>query len=1161
MERGLIQNLMLVLLIAASSAFGNTIMVSGGGSAIQEAINSASGGDIVVVAPGTYNSINFNGKHITVVSSNPDDPNIVAATIIDAGGTGSTVTFASGEGRDSVLQGFTVTGGTGTQHAVVNWSGGGIFCLDSSPTIMQNIITGNHVATDGGGVFSGSSGFPLLLRNQITNNYANRGGGIYGAVAVELNNNIISGNSASQGGGLYLRSSISIVKNNLVYDNTADYGAGGGVYLRGADNSVVTGNTIVSNSSVIDGANLDVQWSNNVTITNNIIVNALGGGGVYLYNATVSFKYNNVYNNAGGNYVGMPEATGIDGNISVNTLFVNSDVNDYHLQATSPCIDVGDPAFAGGPDEMDIDGQPRVLGGRVDIGADEYVSYTNPVADAGPDQFFDEIALVTLDGTGSSGHDPCDVLTYHWSQVGGPSVFLSDPCSVQPTFMPEIEGEYRFELVVSDGMFTSFPDEVIIAVGNCPPVADAGPNSVCQVGERVYLDGSGSYDPDPEDELTYFWTQTEGPNVVLEGANTPRPYFEPNEEGLYVFELVVSDGFEDSEPSVMEMATITVTTKQEDLVFDIQEYNHCGDVWGNRVIFAHGAASPRGWDIECKDLETGEVFGFSCDTTVHRIDAHPRIYGDIVVWFGGDPDFPSEIYVRNITTAVQKTLRQSASRSYVHPAISGKRVIWVEHFNVNPSNPFDTSPFSICGADISNFGNPTYFTVAENVGSAVGIYCYGCYHYDFDSRVDISGNFVVWEAEGDIYGADISDLNDIKTFAICTDPARQYDPAISGNIVVWTDERNDGGDIYGADISDLANIKVFGLVRADGTQEQPAIDGSLIVYVTDGFQGSEIRVCCLTKRHGAIDIELSGNHYGMGPAIDGETIVWQDDYKGKAHGMTLEVSYSIVDGTVKNVATGKRYDYIQHSVNTAANGDEIVVYPETYYGNINFHGKTLKVRSANPTDPSVVAATLINGWGRGPAVTFESGEGSSSVLRGFTIQGAAVSKNNSAGGNLPSDIGTGSGAIVCFDLFRTGPVISDCVVTGNDCAGLYCYRSGPTVINCTFTGNDSNGVELQGRSLAKFTNCTIVGNGAHGVFGGYPTVTNCTIVGNMLSAIASYTPNVRNCILWDNASGDEQGQQIIDLDGSGSVTYSNVQGGWAGQGNIDADPCFTEMGC
>jgi parallel beta-helix repeat protein len=293
------------------------------------------------------------------------------------------------------------------------------------------------------------------------------------------------------------------------------------------------------------------------------------------------------------------------------------------------------------------------------------------------------------------------------------------------------------------------------------------------------------------------------------------------------------------------------------------------------------------------------------------------------------------------------------------------------------------------------------------------------------------------------------------------------------------------------------------------------------------------------------------------PDCDGWwTIRAYDQYGSTIYADPIRLDSLDVNTPVANMTAGKRYQRIGDAIYLASDGDEIVVPPGTYYENINFHGKNVKVRSANPTDPSVVAATVINGWGRGPAVTFESREESSCMLRGFTIEGGAVRDTPP----LHDDMGTGGGAIACFDLFRVGPVISDCVVTGNDCAGLYCYRSGPTVINCTFAGNDSNGVELQGRSLAKFINCAIVGNRGCGVFGGYPMVTNCTIVGNELSAIASYAPKVSNCILWDNASGNEQGRQIIDFDGSGSVTYNNVQGGWAGEGNIDSDPCFVGPG-
>ncbi|MHC4624756.1 MAG: hypothetical protein ACYS4W_12735, partial [Planctomycetota bacterium] len=80
---------------------------------IQQAIDAAGTGDTIIVSPGTYGSINFKGKAVTVTSTNPDDPGVVAATIIDGAGAGSAVTFADSEGRDSVLQGFTITGGAG----------------------------------------------------------------------------------------------------------------------------------------------------------------------------------------------------------------------------------------------------------------------------------------------------------------------------------------------------------------------------------------------------------------------------------------------------------------------------------------------------------------------------------------------------------------------------------------------------------------------------------------------------------------------------------------------------------------------------------------------------------------------------------------------------------------------------------------------------------------------------------------------------------------------------------------------------------------------------------------------------------------------------------------------------------------------------------------
>jgi len=99
---------------------------SGEYSTIQSAINDANDSDIVVVSAGTYQeNIDFLGKAITVRSVEPNNPNVVATTVIDGSdpfdpNIGSAVTFASGEDANSVLSGFTITGGTGA-WLLVSW--------------------------------------------------------------------------------------------------------------------------------------------------------------------------------------------------------------------------------------------------------------------------------------------------------------------------------------------------------------------------------------------------------------------------------------------------------------------------------------------------------------------------------------------------------------------------------------------------------------------------------------------------------------------------------------------------------------------------------------------------------------------------------------------------------------------------------------------------------------------------------------------------------------------------------------------------------------------------------------------------------------------------------------------------------------------------------
>ena len=145
-------------------------------STIQEAVDWSWHGDTVVVSVGTYNeSIVFNSRAITLTSLNPNDPNTVAATIIVASSDYS-VTFDFHEGLDSVLTGFTITGG-------------GIECIATSPTIRKNII---HDCANVG--IEGSFGAaPDLLENSVINN---GGQGILGCSG-QIHGNIISNNNDS----------------------------------------------------------------------------------------------------------------------------------------------------------------------------------------------------------------------------------------------------------------------------------------------------------------------------------------------------------------------------------------------------------------------------------------------------------------------------------------------------------------------------------------------------------------------------------------------------------------------------------------------------------------------------------------------------------------------------------------------------------------------------------------------------------------------------------------------------------------------------------------------------------------------------------------------------------------------------------------------------
>ena len=179
-----------------------------------------------------------------------------------------------------------------------------------------------------------------------------------------------------------------------------------------------------------------------------------------------------------------------------------------------------------------------------------------PSANAGANQSAHG-TTVTLNG---SGTDPQNLpLTYSWALVtkpAGSAATLSNTTTQRPTFVADLLGDYVAQLIVSNGSLNSAPSTVTISNRNIRPVANAGVNQSVLTGAVISLDGIGSTDADG-DPLTYSWTLTtkpQGSTSSLSAALSRTPTFFADVAGTYVVQLIVNDGFANSDP-----ATVTIT--------------------------------------------------------------------------------------------------------------------------------------------------------------------------------------------------------------------------------------------------------------------------------------------------------------------------------------------------------------------------------------------------------------------------------------------------------------------------------------------------------------------------------------------------------------------------------------------------------------------------
>jgi hypothetical protein len=305
------------------------------------------------------------------------------------------------------LQGCTLMGNT----AMGYWgdfkigAGGGAF----GGSLIDCVLSGNDALRSGGGACDCT----LVGCNLIGNN-AEIGGGAAGGV---LNKCTLIHNSAGCGGGASGASFDSdfvdapVQLNGCTLNDNAAQFEGGGTWFAALTNCILSGNTsydgggayestlnncaLVRNSAVEDGGGAKAGALKNCTVVGNFATSSGGGvsGGLavdeegLLYLAPVALDNCVVYYNQaaqGSNYDNalfrfsctFPLPADGNGNFDTEPFLVDWVRGDFHLLSFSPCINAGENAAA--PDSPDLDGNPRIVDGVVDVGAYEFQAVVSP---------------------------------------------------------------------------------------------------------------------------------------------------------------------------------------------------------------------------------------------------------------------------------------------------------------------------------------------------------------------------------------------------------------------------------------------------------------------------------------------------------------------------------------------------------------------------------------------------------------------------------------------------------------------------------------------------------------------------------------------------------------------------------------------------------------
>ncbi len=480
---------------------------------IQAAVDNANNGDTIYVhekdqflnadppAITEYADIDFKGKAVTIKSM----PEVFDRIIITKGGNDyddkSCVRFLNGETRNSVLDGFIITGGTGEDlqptesFDLPNYNynypplyGGGILCINSSPAIKNCIIENNGDKGDfsdypannnedeitgyGGGIAIFKNSSPLFKNCRITDNRAQYGAGVFvRSLAPEYcrpefvnctiaNNETVTNESSRTNPDkdyCWLKYQVDAkncpvsIKNSIVKQTLFPYKYKTHTYQYPEGDIIIT-----------FGNSYDILLPDTGLIEYSCV------GKVQEYDSSKSNPYNYPapdINRLNGNISAAPEFKGLKAKIDMDMVPGSEFTYDYHLKNDSPCIDKGSSDI---DIPLDGDKQPRIMIYSVDMGFDEVEPYVKVNAPRGNEKFtsgsihkikwqknFQRPVDIFLSKDGGDNWEvKAENITgnnYQWSV---PDLLYSNDCMIQ---VEPAEG-YDELVIVKSGKFSVYPD-------------------------------------------------------------------------------------------------------------------------------------------------------------------------------------------------------------------------------------------------------------------------------------------------------------------------------------------------------------------------------------------------------------------------------------------------------------------------------------------------------------------------------------------------------------------------------------------------------------------------------------------------------------------------------------------------------------------------------